>query len=280
MRRLDWGDLDSPHAFLHSLLAVSDRYVIHPGDFSWWVHHHDPRRPRFETWMDGADALLVIDPFEPEIDLFVRPGAGSVGELVEWAQGRVEGRAKIGWVSDSDLEMNEYLSGAAYRVVETDRSYRWDLRDTMIPAPALGEDWVLRPVLGEKEAGNRRHASHLAFESTMDPAQHLDRYLTFMRSPVYLPENDLVAIAPDGTIASFMVWWPDPSGIAQIEPFGTHPDFQRRGVGKALIHHGLSRMKEAGMTVCRVVTNDYRLATHFYESVGFTDVGALRWWAR
>jgi ribosomal protein S18 acetylase RimI-like enzyme len=114
----------------------------------------------------------------------------------------------------------------------------------------------------------------------MDPGQHLDRYLSFMRSPVYVPSNDLVAVAPDGTIASFMVWWPDPTGIAQIEPFGTHPDFHRRGVGRALLHFGLARMLEAGMRVCRVCTDDWREATMFYESVGFTDVGALRWWSR
>jgi ribosomal protein S18 acetylase RimI-like enzyme len=114
----------------------------------------------------------------------------------------------------------------------------------------------------------------------MDPALHLERYLGFMRSPVYVPENDLVAVTPEGEVASFMVWWPDQSGIAQIEPFGTHPRFSRRGVGRALIHHGLGLMRAAGMSICRVVTDDYRPATAFYESVGFDDVGALRWWAR
>jgi ribosomal protein S18 acetylase RimI-like enzyme len=115
----------------------------------------------------------------------------------------------------------------------------------------------------------------------MDPKDHLERYLRFMRSPVYVAENDLVAVAPDGRIASFMVWWPDASGISQIEPFGTHPDFQGRGVGRALIHFGLARMRDAGMGVCRVITDDYRAAaTAFYRSVGFDDVGALNWWAR
>jgi ribosomal protein S18 acetylase RimI-like enzyme len=114
----------------------------------------------------------------------------------------------------------------------------------------------------------------------MDPSMHVDRYLGFMRSPIYDPERDLVAVAPDGTIVSFMVWWPDVSGIAQIEPFGTHPDFHRRGVGRALIHYGLTRMRAGGMRLARVCTDDDRLATAFYESVGFDDVGRLRWWAK
>ena len=42
--------------------------------------------------------------------------------------------------------------------------------------------------------------------------------------------------------------------------------------------HGLAEMKEAGMTMVRVCTDDDRPATYFYEACGFTDVGRLRWW--
>jgi GNAT superfamily N-acetyltransferase len=280
MRLLEWGDLDQPHAFLSSLLRCTDRYVMHPGDLSWWVHHHDPRTPRFEVWMDDDDALVVIHPSEPAIDVVIRPGTGPVGDVIEWAQGRVGGRAKVAGVADTDTEMNLYLDESGYGVVSSFRSYRWDLLSHAVPTPSLGEGWLLRPLGGEEEADNRRRASHAAFASDMDPEQHLERYLGFMRSPVYLPENDLVAVAPDGTIAAFMVWWPDTTGVAQLEPFGTHPDFHRRGVGRALLHYGLSRMRDAGMTVCRVVTDDYREANAFYVASGFDDIGALRWWEK
>ncbi|MFZ0013568.1 MAG: GNAT family N-acetyltransferase, partial [Acidimicrobiia bacterium] len=147
--------------------------------------------------------------------------------------------------------------------------------------PDLPEGWHLRAVTGEAEADNRRSASHAAFESTMDPAMHLQRYVDFMRSSSYVAEHDLVAVAPEGIIASFMVWWADEaSGVAQIEPFGTHPAFHRQGSGRALLYHGLAQMKEAGMTLCRVCTDDDRPATGFYEGVGFEDVRRLRWWAR
>jgi len=137
---------------------------------------------------------------------------------------------------------------------------------------------VLRSLQGEHEADNRRQASHAAFGSTMDQAMHLDRYLGLMRSPAYVAERDLVAVSPDGRIASFMIWWSDISGVAQIEPFGTHPDFQGQGIGTALIHYGLRLMKEAGMGVARVVTEGSRSdATAFYAATGFDEVGAVRW---
>jgi ribosomal protein S18 acetylase RimI-like enzyme len=114
----------------------------------------------------------------------------------------------------------------------------------------------------------------------MDEAAHLERYLRFMRSPVYDRERDLVAVAPDGRIGSFVFWWPDSSGVAQIEPFGTHPDFQRQGIGKALSYHALTKMKDSGMTLARVVTDESRLdANGFYEGVGFEMVGKTRSWA-
>ena len=94
---------------------------------------------------------------------------------------------------------------------------------------------MLRHVTGEGEADGRRAASHAAFKSTMSHEAHLDRYTRLMRSPVYEPTRDLIAVAPNGRIVSFMVWWPDTSGIAQIEQFGTHPDFHRQGIAKALL---------------------------------------------
>jgi GNAT superfamily N-acetyltransferase len=99
-----------------------------------------------------------------------------------------------------------------------------------------------------------------------------------MRSPVNDRERDLVAVAPDGRVAAFMVWWSDPSGIAQIEPFGTHPDFHRQGVGRALLKFGLARMQAAGMRTVRVCTEESReAAVAFYGSAGFEQGPRLGW---
>ena len=139
--------------------------------------------------------------------------------------------------------------------------------------------WELRHVRNEAEAKNRSEASDRAFKSTLDPPAQLNRYLRFMRSPVYDRERDLVAVAPDGGIGAFMVWWSDPSGIAQIEPFATHPDFQRQGVGGALLPFGLERMRAAGMRTVRVCTDESReRAVAFYSSLGFRQGPRLGSW--
>lgn len=255
-----------------------DRYSIHPGDLAWWIFHADPRHSDgVSYWMQGDDGVLMVDADDSVIGAFARPGVSPI-PMIEWAQRRLRGRGAVGWVADTDSELVAYLEGEGSEVVRTDYWYRWDLDTTPVPAPSLDAGWTIRNVEGEHEADNRRRASHAAFNSTMDESMHLDRYLRFMRSPVYEPTRDLVAIAPDGTIASFIVWWPDPSGIAQIEPFGTHPDFQRRGIGRALIHYALRQMRDAGMTTTRVMTWDKEDSTGFYEGVGFEVVGAARDW--
>lgn len=268
------------------LTAGGNRYYVHPGDYSWWLHHDDPRHPdHFSTWLAGDEGFVTIDSLEPyEINVFTRPGVDRM-PLVRWAQRRLDGRGEVGWVSDDDEELVATLREESYQVSGSNRStsamrsYRWDLT-VDLPRPRLPDGWALRSVEGEHEANSRRLASHAAFESNMPDAMHLQRYLGFMRSPVYVPERDLVAVAPDGRIASFMVWWADDSGIAQIEPFGTHPDHHRKGIGRALIYHGLHEMRAAGMHTCRVLTDDWRSATSFYQGVGFEDVGRLRWWKK
>jgi ribosomal protein S18 acetylase RimI-like enzyme len=278
LRPADGSDLGVMQAILaDGLRADDDRHYAHPGELGWWMFHWDQRRP-LTWWIQGDDAFAVIDTSEPgEISVFARPEADRL-PLISWARQRLHGRGEVAWVSDADGELTEWLLSSGYAPSSVDRAYEWDLTGEL-PRPSLPADWHVRAVAGEHEADNRRSASHAAFESTMSEQMHLDRYLKFMRSPVYAPERDLVVVSPEGRIASFMVWWPDDSGIAQIEPFGTHPDFHRRGLGRALLLHGLHDMRHAGMHTARVLTNDWRDATAFYEDVGFRDVGRIQWWA-
>lgn len=272
-------DLGLVSGILHDgLVGETARHYIHPGDYGWWVFHDDPRAlDHFSTWVQGNDGFVTVESLTPhEINVFTRPGVDRM-PLVRWAQRRLSGEGEVGWVADGDEELIGELQTEGYEPAYELRLFLWDLTDAP-PSPELPTGWSLRSVAGEEEANDRRAASHAAFGSTMPGAMHLKRYLDFMRSPVYVPERDLVAVSPDGVIAAFTVWWGDPSGIAQIEPFGTHPDFHRKGIGRALIHHALGEMRTAGMRVARVCSEDDPRARAFYSGVGFSDAGPLRWW--
>lgn len=92
-----------------------------------------------------------------------------------------------------------------------------------------------------------------------------------MTSPGYDPQRELVAVAPDGSLAGFTVTWHDPiSRTGLFEPVGTHRDHRRRGVARALVTEGMRRMKEAGLGhayVVNAVANEPSAA--LYTACGF-----------
>lgn len=273
------SDLATMQAIASKALAAGGvRYSLHPGDLAWWVHHEDPRLADATTyWLMGDTGFAVLVEGK-EINAFTVPGIDPIG-LIEWGRGRLDSTAEVASIAEGDTELESYLRERGYEPASYMLSFEMDLTRHEVLVPDLGPGWEVRHVSGEEEANNRREASHRAFASKMDRDLHLQRYLRFMRSPVYDNERDLIAVAPDGRIAAFMVWWPDPSGIALIEPFGTHPDFQRQGIGRALLQFGFARMKSAGMATVRVCTEDSRdAAVAFYENAGFNRGPRLGWW--
>jgi ribosomal protein S18 acetylase RimI-like enzyme len=55
-----------------------------------------------------------------------------------------------------------------------------------------------------------------------------------------------------------------------FEPVGTHRDFQRKGLGKALMSHTLCLMKEQGMQQALIGhETDNPASSNLYASLGF-----------
>jgi ribosomal protein S18 acetylase RimI-like enzyme len=103
------------------------------------------------------------------------------------------------------------------------------------------------------------------------------RYLCFMRSPVYDPEPDVVAVAPGGQVAAFCACWLDEANrVGHFEPVGTRPAFRQRGLGKAVLWVGRRRLAARGMwaaTVC--VEADNAAARRLHGAVGLQPAHGL-----
>jgi len=96
----------------------------------------------------------------------------------------------------------------------------------------------VHPGLGFHEGDIR-----VAVENRNDPSW----YRNIQTAPLYRRDLDLVAIAPDGGIASFCtIWFDDVTRSAYFEPVATVPAHQRRGLGKALLVEGLHRLQHMG----------------------------------
>ena len=99
----------------------------------------------------------------------------------------------------------------------------------------------------------------------------VEKYATLAGMPGYAEEGDLVVEAPDGSFAAFtMVWWSQDAGVGEFEPVGTHPDHQRRGLGRAVNLAGLHRLRDLGAIDALVFSRTTNAASEaLYRSVGF-----------
>ncbi len=123
--------------------------------------------------------------------------------------------------------------------------------DDPLPAPNLPAGFTIRHVEGESEVEDLVALHQAAFGTENMTVEYR---LAMMRVPKYDSTLDLVAVAPDGRLAAFCV-----GGISDeendltgrqegwTEPVGTHPDFQRRGLARALMLTCFSLFKQRGL---------------------------------
>jgi mycothiol synthase len=130
--------------------------------------------------------------------------------------------------------------------------------------------------VGGKEEWEERVETH---REVWHPSKvTLDAYRRLREAPGYDPRLDLVAVAPDGTFGSYCICWFDPhSRTGLFEPVGTRSACRGLGLGKAVMHEGLRRLRELGARTAFVLAvHDNEAARNLYESVGFETVNTER----
>jgi mycothiol synthase len=92
-----------------------------------------------------------------------------------------------------------------------------------------------------------------------------------MTKPGYDPGREIVAVAPDGRIASYTIGWIDSRNkIGHFEPVGTHSDFRGRGLARAVMLYAMNQMQRDGVTIATVHHLAENIpALRLYESIGF-----------
>ena len=148
-----------------------------------------------------------------------------------------------------------------------------------IELPSLPPGYAVRGLRGPAEIPVRVEVHRAAFAPSK---LTVEKYEILQRQDHYALERDVVAEAPDGSFAAFTMAWADPVGsIGELEPVGTHPDHQRRGLGRVVTSEALRRLQAAGMRDAIVFSDRSNAASEaLYRSVGFREVAIHRRWTR
>lgn len=103
-----------------------------------------------------------------------------------------------------------------------------------------------------------------------------------MQSPSAAPELQLVVRSEIGDIAAFCSVWIDRlNGIAEFEPVGTIPKFQKMGLAAALLAEECNHLREMGINTATVESwSESPGANRFYESCGLLEIDRVYGWKK
>jgi ribosomal protein S18 acetylase RimI-like enzyme len=296
------GEADlAPITELLNLCDAADRLDDNYAIDDLRVEFADPRLDPandMRLWEDGDGRLVAFgqtwinregDKIDGSLYWRVLPsarGAGLEDEIMAWgcerirAAGQEAGKPAVifSFTRDHDQYSQDVLRRHAMAPVRYFFRMTRPL-DEPIADAELPEGFVLRHVVSDAdvagwvEAFNQSFIDHWNFHPmTVEGHRH------WLQHPAYRAERDLIAEAPDGTIAAFCFCEIDPEDNARnnrnegwIGILGTRRGFRKLGLGRAMLLHGLRRLKADGVDTAKlnVDAENPTGALRLYESVGF-----------
>jgi mycothiol synthase len=151
-----------------------------------------------------------------------------------------------------------------------------------VPEPQVPAGFNIRHTAGEHEV-EALVALHRAAFGTERMTVEYRRAM--MREPSYSLELDLVAVAPDGTLAAYCTCSISEEENActgrnegYVDTIGTHPRFQRRGLARALLWTELHLLEQRGMQTAVLGTSSENFAMQqLARAAGFRTLETKVW---
>lgn len=259
---------------------------LYPGDIPHRLFNSGRRHKPADLlrlWEDEAGEIVGWAILMPENRFDVQShDATVIAEALAWVENRLTADSIETEVWDGDAFRRAIFAQHGFAPDPNALSYAITLRtlDDLPPVPKLPDGFSIRTAAGLHEAGLLAAVHASAFESQWTAAQ----YKQVMESPGYAAEREFVVTAPDGRFAAFTVTWHDAlNRLGYFEPVGTHADFRRLGLARAVMIHAMHVMRGAGMRHASVVheaAQSNPAAAALYAALGFTARYNTRLWAK
>jgi ribosomal protein S18 acetylase RimI-like enzyme len=304
-------DLRALESIVSAAWAGPARPLVHctVGDLEWWIAGGGPDvdwSSRIRIWSIGGDPVgwgWLSPP--SSLDWFVRPGLAEAeetairDEILAWLAERADAvaSAAVGpdpsghagveaaapvvldvWAADGWAE-SAILPARGWTPTETILTQYLQTLDIELDPPRVPDGYILRSLRGPADIPARVEVHRAAFAPSR---MTVEKYAIATAQDHYAFDNDIVLEAHDGSFAAAATCWADPLGsIGEFEPVGTHPDHQRRGLGRVIMRHGLRLMRAAGLRDALVFSLRTNAPSEaLYRSAGFHQVALHRQYTR
>lgn len=258
---------------------------LHPGDIPHRLFNGGRRHKPADLlrlWEDDAGEIAGWALLMPQKSFDVQSHDASViAEALAWVESSLTADSIGTEIWDSDA-FRAAISAQHGFAPDSDAPYAVTLRalDDLPPVPRLPDGFSIRAAAGVHEAEALAAVHAGSFGSQWTGAQ----YAQVMESPGYAAERELVVVAPDGRFAAFTVTWHDAlNQLGYFEPVGTHADFRRLGLARAMMIHAMHAMRAAGMTQASVVHEAAQknpASAALYAALGFTPQYNTHLWVK
>jgi len=262
----------------------------HVGELLWaffMVDCHLKPQEHIRLWHNAAGKLIgwVILGEDPSFDCQVLPEyewSGIEEEALAWAEERLTEPGQAAWQEQGGhlvsgarqddprriafLEQHGFRYHGRFAEVNMIRSLDGPIPEAVWPAGCQ-----VRSLAETGETGGRAQAQREVWQPWTVGNISEEDYARLMRLPGYHRDLDIVAVTPDGVIASYVNGWIDPlNRIGDFGPVGALPAYRRRELTRAVLLECMRRMKAYGMDrVCVSTTVSNTPARCLYESIGF-----------
>jgi GNAT superfamily N-acetyltransferase len=286
-------------AFLREVFLLNNRleksWQVYRFDYCRWHVFmnisHNKLKEAVAIWETAAGRVAGVVNLEGTGEIFIQAHPGYQTpeleeEMIEFAEktyaitGPNGQRTTQIWAHEDDRIRRNILLARGYSKNEWPEFQRRRPLSRSIDNPTIPSGYSVRSLGDKEELPARSMVSWRAFHPDAPDSDYegWEWYLNVQRAPLYRRDLDLVAVAPDGELASFCtVWFDDVTRTGAFEPVGTAPKYQKLGLGKAVMTAGLQRLKHLGATLATV--SSFTPPAHaLYSSMGFKEHSLLEPW--
>ncbi len=256
---------------MKNIERIADFFYTNPGGFSHLVDLpyrlsswslDDPANLRIWEADGQIQAVGIIQMPWVALDYAVLPAAPQLlPAILDWAVERAQAIVRETG-EDFTLVIRMPPDRAEHIPLITERNFRldddWTIihlsreLDTPLRIPDLPDGFAFRALRGQAEVAAYVDLHQAAFGST---AMQVGWRARSLQMSQYRPELDLFIVNGDDQPVAFSIGWMHPTEpLGQIEPLGVHPDYQRLGLGRAVLLEGLRRLQVNGATTAYIDT--------------------------